>query len=49
MPPGSGTPSVQNRSLTASGTPASGPAAASGAWSATQVKAFSSSAAARSR
>src|SRR3954453_2778451 len=46
-----GTPSTQKRSLTASGTPASGPsafAAASGP-SATHRKAFRSSAAARSR
>src|SRR5690348_9775153 len=47
-----GTPSVQNRSLTASGTPPRGPGEpgpASGAESATQAKAFSTSGAARCR
>src|SRR6185437_3689729 len=45
-----GTPSVQNRSLTASGTPASGDSeSAAGASAATHVKALSSSAAARAR
>src|SRR4051812_20771394 len=46
-----GTPSTQNRSLTASGTPASGPlaSACSSGPSATHRNAFRSSAAARSR
>ena len=50
-PPGSGTPSVQKRSLTATGTPPSGDATstAGASDSATHVNAFSSSAAARSR
>ncbi len=47
-----GTPSVQKRSLTASGTPASGACASTpsaGAASATQVKALRSSASAAAR